>query len=70
MWIKSQDGKMLIDAHEFNIKFSSPYTRLYADGVVIGKYKNVESAKEMMMKIEDEIVSSKCDILYVQEDHL
>ena len=51
MWIKSQDGKIWIDAHKINIKSNC----LYADEVKIAEYKDNEEAKVAAKYIEDVI---------------
>lgn len=72
MWVRSQNKKILIDAHCFTIKFSKPHTCLYADGVLVGKYKKQSDAEAMLERIENNICSSEYivshKVLYILGD--
>lgn len=52
LWVRSQDGKKLVLAGEFEMFEAFDGVSIYANNLVVGKYKDVDRAIEVL----DEIV--------------
>lgn len=52
LWVRSQDGKKLVLAGEFEMFEAFDGVSIYANNLIVGKYKDVDRAIEVL----DEIV--------------
>ena len=52
LWIRSQDGKKLVLAGEFELFEAFDGVSIYANNLIVGKYRDVDRAIEVL----DEIV--------------
>ena len=52
LWVRSQDGKKLVLASEFELFEAFDGVSIYANNLIVGKYKDVDRAIEVL----DEIV--------------
>lgn len=52
LWVRSQDGKKLVLASEFEMFEAFDGVSIYANNLIVGKYKDVDRAIEVL----DEIV--------------
>ena len=53
LWVRSQDGKKLVLASEFEMFEAFDGVSIYANNLVVGKYKDVDRAIEVL----DEVVT-------------
>lgn len=53
LWVRSQDGKKLVLAGEFEMFEAFDGVNIYANNLIVGKYKDVDRAIEVL----DEIVT-------------
>ena len=52
LWVRSQDGKKLVLASEFEMFEAFDGVSIYANNLIVGKYKDVDRAIEIL----DEVV--------------
>ena len=53
LWVRSQDGKKLVLAKEFELFEAFDGVSIYANNLAVGKYKDVDRAIEVL----DEVVT-------------
>lgn len=66
LWIRTQDGRGLVLAQEFEVERSiGEEVYIYANCKVVGKYKDMERAMEVMDDIEVQLIKgSSYDDMY------